>query len=117
MPHGEPRFSRHVVTIFTLTLVVTLLIGGSALYFLQSRLVEDIGNSLAIAAADSGRRLDQQLIERAGDLKVMTILQGKDRPAMEAYLQTLKETDPLYQELAVTDIFDQQISFPKPLPA
>ena len=106
MLHGEPRFSRRVFTIFTLTLVVTLLVGGSALYFLQNRLVEDIGNSLAIAAADTVRRLDGQLIERAGDLKAMAmsrVFQGMDRPAMKAYLQALKETDPLYHELAVTD--------------
>lgn len=52
-------------------LVVTLLVGGVILSYLESRFVAAAGESLALAAVDIADKLDYQMMERYSDIQML----------------------------------------------
>lgn len=86
--------------------VVALLAGATAYTSIETRLVDEAGSSLALAAAEVADKADQFLYERYGDLQMlagMVALPRTDRTAVAQHLQTVKRSDRPYLWMAVTD--------------
>ena len=91
--------------IFTITLVA-LTIGGFALYYVERVMVASAGESLAMAAGDIAGKLDMLLVERYGDIQMMSrsqTFQGQNAAAMTRYLEWMAEAYPVYGWLGATD--------------
>ncbi len=85
---------------------VTLVTAAACLVYVQTRLLVDAGERLAMAAADIADALDRVLFDRYGDIHIMAeALPGmmRDRPALTRYLNRMKERYLLYRWLGVTD--------------
>ena len=91
--------------IFTITLIA-LTIGGVALYYVERVMVASAGESLALAAGDIAGKLDMLLVERYGDIQMMSrsqTFQGQNAAAMTRYLEWMAEAYPVYGWLGATD--------------
>ena len=85
---------------------ITLVIGVIALRFLERRLIATKGETLALAAANIGDKLDLLLYERYSDIRILSGLpafQGADTGAKNEVLGTFKRTHSSYRWLGVTD--------------
>ena len=99
------QFRRLVALVVACIFVVTV-VGGVILQYLQSQMVAQAGENLALAAVDIAGKLDLLMVERYGDIQMMArskTFQGQDRTAMAEYLQWMGEAYPVYAWLGVTD--------------
>ena len=86
--------------------LIALLAGGLSLRYVEARLIQSAGESLAFAAASAVDSLDQMLAERYGDVQMMSyVMAGQDQgsTAQARYFQRVQEAYPLYLWIAVTD--------------
>jgi len=86
--------------------LVTLAIGGIALYETETRLVATTGDTLALAAADIADKLDLLLFERYADMQILAqapVFQGHDQDAINRYLTSFKRIYSVYQWFVLTD--------------
>ena len=93
----------------TLMLVMTvgaLVLGGTALHYVNAILVANEGETLALAAADIADKLDLLLTERYGNIQILAqakVFRERDVAAMTAHLHALREAYPVYAWLGVTN--------------
>lgn len=95
-----------VLLIVGLTIVAALTM-GIAMRYLEERLIDTAGESLALATAEIADKVDRLLFERYGDVVMMARVFGA-RPAdstyIKQYMDWMKETyHPVYRWLSVTD--------------
>jgi PAS domain S-box-containing protein len=87
--------------------ILTLLIGGLALHYVETRLVAAMGRSLTLAAAEIADKLDRVLFERYGDA-LMIARTVRFKPHDREYLSdsldsVMRIYSPMYLWLGVTD--------------
>jgi hypothetical protein len=86
--------------------LIALLAGGLCLRYVEARLVQSTGESLAFAAASAVDSLSEMLAERYGDVQMMSYVmasQTRDSIARARYLERVQQAYPVYLWLAVTD--------------
>jgi len=99
-------YSRWLPVLIAAITVVTILIGGFALHYVETRLVASAGESLTLAAVDIADKLDMLMAERYGDIQLLSralVFQGHDHAVMRQRLLALLETYPVYRWAGVTD--------------
>ncbi|MBI5855802.1 MAG: response regulator [Nitrospirae bacterium] len=104
-PTHQRRSSRLPALIAAIT-VGALVIACVSLRYVESLLIADRGESLALAAQEIAAKLDILLAERYGDVKMLaraSVFRGEDRAAMSRYLVAVQEAYPVYLAAAVTD--------------
>jgi PAS domain S-box-containing protein len=92
--------------IILVLVLVTLAVGGVALYYVEQHLIAATGESLALAADDIADKLDTVLFERYGDAQVLVhspIFRTRNVAAMTRHLNFFKEAHGYYLWLGVTD--------------
>jgi PAS domain S-box-containing protein len=107
VPRQESRLQYAWLPAIILVLVlVTLAVGGVALYYVEQHLIAATGESLALAADDIADKLDTVLFERYGDTQVLVhspVFRTRDVAAMTRHLNFFKEAHGYYLWLGVTD--------------
>ncbi len=99
-------YSRWLPALIVTITLVALTIGGFALYYVERVMVASAGESLALAVGDIAGKLDMLLVERYGDIQMMSrsqTFQGKNAAAMTRYLEWMAEAYPVYGWLGATD--------------
>ncbi len=112
----RPPYTRLPLLIILMT-GITLTIGIIALHVLELRLIAAKGETLALAAADIGDKLDVLLYERHGDVQVLSGLpafKGNDRAAQNTVLHSFKQNFPVYRWLGATDATGQIVASTDP---
>ncbi|MDE3243817.1 MAG: PAS domain-containing protein [Nitrospirota bacterium] len=102
---NDRHYSKLPALIFLLGLVAVLS-GYLALQYLETKMVETAGNSMALASADIADKLDRVLFERYSDSKVMAKAMETyllNRSALTTYLDTVQQSYPVYLWIAATD--------------
>ncbi len=100
-----------LITVATAALAVVLL------HHFRSRLVEDAGGSLALAAAHAAEQMDQLLLERSRDLQsaLDVVASVRDDPTtLSGLLAALQRIYPEYRALSVVDARGQVIASTAP---
>lgn len=104
-PHARSPYAWLQALIIVMTLVA-LVTGAVALHYVETHLLARTGETLALTAGEIADKLDQSLSDRYGDVLVAgqaPIFQSRDTASMTAYLKAMKEADPAYLWLGVTD--------------
>jgi len=76
------------------------------LSIIQDRLIQEEGESLALAADNIADKLDQTLYDSFNKFQLLTqtdVFQGQDSSKVIAFLNALQKTDPAYLWIGVTD--------------
>jgi diguanylate cyclase (GGDEF)-like protein len=100
------RHHTWVVSVVAVITLVMLLGLGWAAYTVQDRLIQSSGHSLVQAATDAASKLDMMILERYGDIQLLSttqIAQGRDPEALAQYLRELVHAYPAYRWIGVTD--------------
>jgi signal transduction histidine kinase/DNA-binding response OmpR family regulator/HPt (histidine-containing phosphotransfer) domain-containing protein len=90
--------------------IVTLVIGGIALHYIETRMVATAGETLVLTAAEVSDKLDRVLYERYVDVQMIArafSAQGLNRELQSAYIAWLKTSYPVYVWIGVTDVRGQ----------
>ncbi|HZC67721.1 MAG TPA: ATP-binding protein [Nitrospirales bacterium] len=109
-------YGRLPILILLMALVI-LIIGAVALHYVENRLVDTTGESLALAAADIADMLDRLLFERYSDIPMMAraqVFQGRNRAAMTDYLNWVLRNYQVYRWLGVLDASGRIIAATSP---
>ncbi|MEK7351722.1 MAG: PAS domain S-box protein, partial [Nitrospirota bacterium] len=99
-------YARWLSALVVIMMLVTILIGTFTLHYLESRMVASAGESLTLAAVDIADKLDMQMVERNGDIQLLSrssVFQGRDHAVMGQRLLALLKTYPVYRWAGVTD--------------
>jgi PAS domain S-box-containing protein len=99
------QFRRLVALVVACIFVVTVA-GGATLQYLQTRMVAQAGENLALAAVDIAGKLDLLMMDRYGDIQMMArsgAVRCCDAAAMTDDLTWTATVYPLYAWLGVTD--------------
>ncbi|MGQ0695918.1 MAG: hypothetical protein ACT4OL_10120, partial [Nitrospiraceae bacterium] len=86
--------------------LIALLGGGLALHYVEARLVQSAGESLAFAAYSAVDNLDRMLAERYGDVQMMAYVAAHQNPGSAEharYFERIHQAYPVYLWLAITD--------------
>lgn len=80
--------------------------GAIILHYIERQLIAAAGQSLALAAVEIAGKMDLQLHERYGDIKMLArsrTFQERNVAAMTEYLQWMADAYPVYEWIAVVD--------------
>ena len=105
-PAWMDRHQTWIASVFAVMALLSLLCLGWAARSVQDRLVQSAGHSLVQAATDAASKLDMMILERYGDIQVLStapIAQGRNATALTTYLRELVHTHPAYRWIGVTD--------------
>ncbi len=105
-PEWMDRHHIRLLFVFAIMTMVTLFCLGWALYTIQQRLIQSSGHSLVQAATDAASKLDMMILERSGDIQLLSeapIAQGQNLETLTQYLRQLRHTNPAYRWIGVTD--------------
>ena len=86
--------------------LIALLGGGLSLHYVEARLLQSTGESLAFAAVSAVDSLDRMLAERYGDVQMMAYVaahQNRGSTAQARYFERIQQAYPVYLWLASTD--------------
>ena len=86
--------------------LVTLVIGAIAFHYIETRMVDAAGETLALTAAEVSDKLDRFLVERHGDVLMMAgtvSTQPHNQEFQSAYVAGMKTAYPDYLWIGVTD--------------
>ena len=86
--------------------LIALLGGGLFLHYVEGRLLQSAGESLAFAAVSAVDSLDQMLAERYGDVQVMAYVAAHQNPGSAEharYFERIQQAYPVYLWLGITD--------------
>lgn len=101
------RSSPQVASILLVALLTaSLAVGASTLYYIERQLIAAAGQNLSLAAVDIADKMDLQMRERYGDIRMLVrsrTFQARDVAAMTAYLKWMVEAYPVYDWIAVLD--------------
>ena len=106
MKQNVPSYTGWLPALILTITVATILLGGLALHYVETTMVASAGESLALAAGDIADKLDMLLVERYGDIQMMSksqTFQGQNAAAMTRYLEWMAEAYPVYGWLGATD--------------
>ena len=96
-PAWMGRHHTWIVSVVAVIALLTLLCMGWAARTVQDRLIQSAGHSLVQAATDAASKLDMMVLERYGDIQLLstaTIAQGQDPEALTRYLRELLHAYP-----------------------
>ena len=105
-PEWMDRHHIRLLFLFAIMTMVTLFCLGWALYTIQQRLIQSSGHSLVQAATDAASKLDMMILERSGDIQLLSaapIAQGQNPETLTPYLHQLLRAYPAYRWIGVTD--------------
>jgi len=100
------RHHTWIVSVVAVIALLTLLGTGWAVHTAQDRLVQSAGHSLVQAATDAASKLDMIILERYGDIHMLSIAliaQDQNPETLTTYLRELRHTHPTYRWIGVTD--------------
>ena len=100
------RHHIRLLFLFAMMTMVTLLCIGWALHTIQQRLIQSSGHTLVQAVTDAASKLDMLLLERSGDIQLLSmspIAQGQKPETLTPYLRQLLRAYPAYRWIGVTD--------------
>ncbi|MBI4000265.1 MAG: response regulator [Nitrospira defluvii] len=83
-----------------------LIVGGIILWYVETRLITDAGQSLATAATEIASKLDMVLRERINNVELLShaqVLRTQNREEIQPVLRALQEVSPEYSWVALTD--------------
>lgn len=103
MPSRPYSWLQALIVVMT---VVTLVIGGITLHYIESRMVATAGETLAHTATEVSDKLDRFLFERYGDVLMMAGEfrgQPNDRKFQSAYIARMKTLYPDYLWIGATN--------------
>ena len=106
LPAWMGRHHTWIMSLVAVIALLTLLCMGWAAYTVQDRLIQSAGHHLVQAATDAASKLDMMVLERYGDIQVLStapIAQGQDPESLTGYLRELLHTYPTYRWIGVTD--------------
>ncbi len=86
--------------------VVALALGGTAFHYVETRMIDTVGEIMALTAVEVSDKLEGVLAERYGDVVVMARLFGtqpNNRELQSAYIAQVKAAFPDYVWLGVTN--------------
>lgn len=89
-----------------------LLVGGIVLWYVETRLVTDAGQSLATAATEIASKLDMVLRERVNSIELLShaqVLRTQNPAEIQPILLALQDISPEYSWVALTDAKGQVI--------
>ncbi len=98
--------ARWLPALICIITVTASLIGGIALQYVERTMVASAGESLVLAAGDIADKLDMLMVERYGDIQMMSksqTFQGQNAAAMTQYLEWMASAYPVYGWLGATD--------------
>ncbi len=98
--------------------VITIVIGGIAFRYIETRMVATAGETLALTAAEVSNKLDRVLFERHGDVQMITrafSAQPDNREFQSAYLAWMKISYSDYLWLGVTNAQGQVVVATDPI--
>lgn len=115
---GPPKPYQWLLFLIMALAVVGLTTVTLGLRYVESRLVETAGESLALAAAEITDKLDRLLFERYGDVgvtaRVLSTRMG-DRAYLNDYVEWMRRSySPVYAWLGVTDAHGRVIAATDP---
>lgn len=105
-PTWMDRRRTWIVSVVGVIAFLTLLCMGWAARTVQDRLIQSAGHSLVQAATDAASKLDMMVLERYGDIQLLStapIVQGQDPEPLAKYLRELLHAYPTYRWIGVTD--------------
>ena len=89
--------------------VVALALGGTAFHYVETRMIDTVGEIMALTAVEVSDKLEGVLAERYGDVVVMARLFGtqpNNRELQSAYIAQVKAAFPDYVWVGVTNRTD-----------
>jgi len=99
------RYAWLSVLIVAITLFA-ILIGGLALWYVESRFVRAAGENVTLVAVDIASKLDLQMAERYGDIKMLSrsrAFQERDLAGIIEQVIGMADAHPVYEWIGVTD--------------
>lgn len=99
------RYAWLSVLIVAITLFA-LLIGGLALWYVESRFVRAAGENVTLVAIDIASKLDLQMAERYGDIKMLSgsrAFRERDLAGIIEQVIGMADLHPVYEWIGVTD--------------
>ena len=105
-PGWMGRHHTWIVSVVAVIALLTLLCMGWAARTVQDRLIQSAGHSLVQATTDAASKLDMMVLERYGDIQLLStasIARGQDPEALTRYLRELVHTYPTYRWIGVTN--------------
>ena len=105
-PAWMERRQTWIASVVAVIALLTLLCLGWAARTVQDRLVQSAGHSLVQAATDAASKLDMMILERYGDIQVLStapMAQGRNPETLTKYLRELAHAHPAYRWIGVTD--------------
>ncbi|OGW51327.1 MAG: hypothetical protein A2V62_05395 [Nitrospirae bacterium RBG_19FT_COMBO_58_9] len=105
-PEWMDRHHTWIVSVIAAITLVTFLCLGWAAHTVQHRLIQSSGHSLVQAATDAASKLDMMILERYGDIQLLSaapMTQGQNPEALAQYLRELMHAYPAYRWIGVTD--------------
>ena len=105
-PAWMDRHHTWIVSVVAVMSLITLLCLGWAAYTVQHGLIQSSGHSLVQAATDAASKLDMMILERYGDIQLLSsapMAQGQNPEALTTYLRELVHAHPAYRWIGVTD--------------
>ncbi len=99
-------YDRWLPGLIVAMVLVSILAGVLALYYVEASLVASGGESLTLTAVDIADKLDLLMDERYADIQMLSrslLFQGGDSAAMGERLFALLDTYPVYRWAGVTD--------------
>lgn len=97
---------RRLPALILLIILTALVAGGLTLRYLSQRLLDGASELLALGAISAVQKLDGLVVERIGDLRMMSnhpVLTGGEQAAVGSYFRQVQESYPLYAWLGRTD--------------
>ena len=105
-PAWMDRHHTWITSVVAIITLVTLLCLGWAARTVQDRLIQSSGHSLVQAATDAASKLNMMILERYGDIQMLStapVARGQNPEALTKYLRELMNTNSAYRWIGVTD--------------
>ena len=99
-------YSRWLPALIAAMMLVMILVGSLAFQYVEASMVASAGESLTLAAVDIADKLDMLMVERYGDIQVLSQsldFQAYNYAEMRRRLLSLLEAYPVYRWAGVTD--------------
>lgn len=105
-PAWMERHHTWILSVVAVITLVMLLCLGWAAYTVQDRLIQSGGHSLVQAATDAASKLDMMILERYGDIQMLStasMAQSQNPQALTRYIRELVQAYPAYRWISITD--------------
>jgi two-component system sensor histidine kinase/response regulator len=103
---GTDRMNARLSVLIVAITLFAILIGGLTLWYVESRFVQVAGENVTLVAIDIASKLDLQMAERHGDIKMLSrsrVFQERDLGAIFDQVTRMADAHPVYEWIGVTD--------------